>query len=106
MTSILDTMTPTTAKAVISTAEYLETLGDLSKMRPDATFRQRALKRFAELRAFTLAAVKSASFAELPMDLAQGLIKERKAHRAFWEKKRRERLEARLAAATPTPIAT
>ena len=97
MTSILQTMTPTTAKAVESTAEYLETLYDMSKMPLNAHPHWRALvrRRYDEVRAFTLNACATAGFASLPMDLAKAVVREKREHRAFHAKRRADRRRER-----------
>jgi hypothetical protein len=91
--TILATMTPTLQKAVVSTAEFVESVRDLAKIKPgtDPGIISLARRRLDEVRSFAIVAVHKAGLQSLPMDLANAVMKERRAHRKFWEEKRRER---------------
>ena len=86
-------------RAIEASAEYLETVGDLSHLNqnPHATpaLRDLAKKRLADIRAYTLVALKIAGYSSVPVDLAKLRLKEKREHRRQCEKRRRERLAQR-----------
>jgi len=83
------------SRAIAASAEYLESVFDMSKVaqNPDAKpeLKVRAKRRLEELRVYTLDACTKASLKTVPLELAKEFVKERREHRRACEKTRRGR---------------
>ena len=73
------------SRAIAASAEYLESVFDMSKVaqNPDAKpeLKVRAKRRLEELRVYTLDACTKASLKTVPLELAKEFVKERREHR-------------------------